>query len=136
MSAPFDPAAYRATLRAMTPAQRQAHIAESNAARLAEQVAAEAKRTAEREAYLQVRYSDATLTVNLDSSAPGIEREAHILLTVPENLRQAIVAEAHYLANVLPGYRWSDALYEARTHILAGRAVSSTAAALIQIQEV
>lgn len=108
-------------LRALPKAERDAYFA----ARKAVEDAARAERQAEADAAAAARYTDETLTAALTKTgAPGIVAEAEILLTVPEALRRDVVTEAHYLGNVLPGYRWSDALYEARTHILAGRPTS------------
>ena len=55
------------------------------------------------------RFNDAALVADAASTAPGIRRRAEILLTVPVEMRDAVVQEAHYRCNISGG-RPSDAL--------------------------
>lgn len=48
-----------------------------------------------------------------DINAPGDYRRARLLIEVPEEVRAALVSEAHIIMNTSPGHRPSGALREA-----------------------
>lgn len=54
-------------------------------------------------------YSDAALEAELTCGMRGYERRAQILLTVPEEMRSEIVADAHRIMNNIGG-RATEAL--------------------------
>lgn len=64
-------------------------------------------------------YSDAALEAELTCGMRGYERRAQILLTVPESMRAAVVAESHRIMNAIGG-RPTEALLAAIRHAEVG----------------